>query len=148
MVPSFFVVHTYYWGDRHRDIFLGQARAERIDPLHSALKRYIPFTNHNDTAVTPMDPLLFVWSAVNRLTGSGQTLGPDQAIPVLDALKSVTIWGAYQFHEERSKGSLEPSKLADMVVLDENPLETAPERLRDIGIRATIVGNRLVYGSI
>ena len=148
VVPSFFVVHTYYWGDRHRDIFLGQARAERIDPLRSALMRHIPFTNHNDTSVTPMNPLLSVWSAVNRITGSGKTLGPDQTIPVLHALKSVTIWGAYQFHEERGKGSLEPGKLADMVVLDENPLETAPERLRDIGIRATIVGNRLVYGSL
>ena len=72
VVPSFFTVHTYYWGDRHRDIFLGKARASRIDPLRSALKRGIPFTSHNDTSVTPMDPLLSVWSAVNRLTGSGK----------------------------------------------------------------------------
>ena len=104
VVPSFFTVHTYYWGDRHRDIFLGEARASRIDPLRSALKRGIPFTSHNDTAVTPMDPLLSVWSAVNRLTGSGKVLGGDQAVSVLDALKSVTIWGAYQFHEERMNG--------------------------------------------
>nr|WP_294509976.1 amidohydrolase [uncultured Bilophila sp.] len=148
VVPSFFTVHTYYWGDRHRDIFLGESRAARINPLRSALKRGIRFTSHNDTAVTPMDPLLSVWSAVNRLTGSGRVLGPNQTIPVLDALKSVTIWGAYQFHEERTKGSLEPGKLADMVVLGENPLAIAPERLRDIPILATLVGNRLVYGSL
>ena len=91
-------------------------RASRIDPLRSALKRGIPFTSHNDTSVTPMDPLLSVWSAVNRLTGSGKVLGEDQTVSVLDALKSVTIWGAYQFHEERMKGSLEPGKLADFVV--------------------------------
>ena len=60
------------------------------------LKRGIPFTSHNDTSVTPMDPLLSVWSAVNRLTGSGKVLGEDQTVSVLDALKSVTIWGAYQ----------------------------------------------------
>ena len=139
MVPSFFTVHTYYWGDRHRDIFLGKARASRIDPLRSALKRGIPFTSHNDTSVTPMDPLLSVWSAVNRITGSGKVLGEDQTVSVLDALKSVTIWGAYQFHEERMKGSLEPGK---------HPLEIAPERIRDIPILATLVGNRLVYGSL
>lgn len=57
-----------------------------------------------------MDPLLSVWSAVNRLTGSGKVLGEDQTVSVLDALKSVTIWGAYQFHEERMKGSLEPGQ--------------------------------------
>ena len=148
VIPSFFTVHTYYWGDRHRDIFLGPERAARISPLRSALKRGIRFTSHNDTAVTPMDPLLSVWSSVNRLTGSGKVLGANQTIPVLDALKSVTIWGAYQFHEERSKGSLEPGKLADMVVLGENPLEIAPERIRDIPIVATLVGNRLVYGSL
>ena len=67
---------------------------------------------------------------------------------MLDALKSITIWGAYQFHEERTKGSLEPGKLADMVVLGENPLTVAPETLKDIPITATIVGNRLVYGSL
>ena len=66
VVPSFFVVHTYFWGDRHRDIFLGPDRAKRISPLRSALKRGILFSNHNDTFVTPIDPLLSVWSAVNR----------------------------------------------------------------------------------
>ena len=82
------------------------------------------------------------------VAGSGKVLGEDQTVSVLDALKSVTIWGAYQFHEERMKGSLEPGKLADMVILGENPLEIAPERIRDIPILATLVGNRLVYGSL
>ena len=103
VVPSFFVTHTYFWGDRHRDIFLGDYRASRISPLRSALKRNIAFTLHNDTMVTPIDPLMSVWSAVNRLTSSGKVLGPAQRIDVLDALKAITIWGAYQFHEEHYK---------------------------------------------
>ena len=146
--PSFFVVHTYFWGDRHRDIFLGEDRARRISPLASALRRHIRFTNHNDTAVTPIDPLLSVWSAVNRLTSSGKVLGPDQRIPVVEALRSVTSWGAWQFHEERERGSLEPGKHADMTVLAENPLAVPPERLKDIAVTATIVENEIVFGAL
>ena len=148
IVPSFFVVHTYYWGDRHRDIFLGPDRAPRINPLRSALKRRIIFTNHNDTSVTPIDPLLSVWSAVTRITSSGKVLGEDQTISVQDALRSVTIWGAYQFHEEHYKGSLEPGKLADMVILSENPLTIDSKYIRDIPILSTIVGNQVVFGDL
>jgi len=148
VIPSFFVVHTYYWGDRHHDIFLGPFRAKRINPLQSALKRDIKFTIHNDTFVTPIDPLLSVWSAVNRLTSSGKVLGEDQRINVLDALKSITIWSAYQFNEEKIKGSLEPGKYADMVVLEENPLDVHPEHIRDINILATLINNQIVYGGL
>ena len=148
VVPSFFVVHTYFWGDRHRDIFLGPDRAKRISPLRSALKRGILFSNHNDTFVTPIDPLLSVWSAVNRITSSGQVLGEEYTISVMDALRSVTSWAAYQACEETSKGSLEPGKLADMVVLGDNPLAVDKKAIRDIPVLATIVGNELVYGSL
>ena len=148
VVPSFFVVHTYFWGDRHYEMFLGQDRAERISPLRSALKRGIPFSNHNDTFVTPIDPLLSVWSAVNRRTSGGRILGENQTIPVMDALRSVTSWAAYQACEERIKGSLEPGKLADFVVLEANPLTVAKETIKDIGIAATIVGDETVYGSL
>ncbi len=146
VIPSFFVVHTYYWGDRHAGIFLGPERAARISPLASALRAGIPFTNHNDTAVTPIDPLLSVWSAVNRITSCGQVLGPQQRIPVWDALCSITIWGAVQFHEEKIKGSLEPGKLADMTILAENPLSVPSEHIRDIQVSGVIVANDLVYG--
>lgn len=148
VVPSFFVAHTYYWGDRHRDIFLGPSRAQRINPLYSSLQRDIKFTTHNDTYVTPIDPLLSVWSSVNRLTGSGKILGEDQRIDVVNALRSITTWAAYQFNEERIKGSLEPGKEADLVVLEENPLTVKPERIRDIAVRATLINNRLVYGEL
>ena len=148
VVPSFFVVHTYFWGDRHYEMFLGQDRAERISPLRSALKRGIPFSNHNDTFVTPIDPLLSVWSAVNRRTSGGRILGENQTIPVMDALRSVTSGAAYQACEERIKGSLEPGKLADFVILEANPLTVAKETIKDIGISATIVGDEVVYGSL
>ncbi|MBO4318786.1 MAG: amidohydrolase [Mailhella sp.] len=148
VIASFFVLHTYYWGDRHRDIFLGEARASRIDPLNSALKRGITFTLHNDTMVTPIDALLSVWSAVTRQTAHGNVLGPGQCISVEDALRAVTIWGAVQHHEESIKGSLEPGKFADMVILDQDPTRIDPSTIRRIPIAATIVGGRLVYGSL
>lgn len=145
---SFFVVHTWYWGDRHWEIFLGEDRARRIDPLRSALSRRIPFSLHNDTFVTPIDPLLSVWSAVTRKSAGGRTLGAEQAISTLAALRAVTIDAAWLAHEETLKGSIEPGKLADFVILEKNPLAVPAEELRHIGIVATIVGGKTVFGDI
>jgi len=143
--PSFFVGHVYYWGDRHRDIFLGPERGARISPLRSAERRGLRFTVHNDTPVTPVDPLLLVWTAVNRVTRDGKVLGADQRIAVLDALRTVTSDAAWQNFEERTKGSIEPGKLADFVILAENPLTVEPMRLKDLAVLETIVGGRSVY---
>jgi predicted amidohydrolase YtcJ len=143
--PSFFVGHVFYWGDRHRDVFLGPERAARISPLRSARDRGLRFSVHSDTPVTPVDPLLLVWAAVNRTTREGKVLGPDERIPVVDALRAVTSDAAWQSFEEQRKGSLEPGKLADFAVLAENPLTVSPERLKDIAIEETIVGGRSVW---
>lgn len=147
VTPSFFVAHVYYWGDRHRDIFLGPERAARISPLASARRRGIRFTLHNDSPASPVNPLLLVWCAVNRLTYGGKVLGPEQRIPVIAALRAVTSDAAWQNFEENTKGSIEPGKLADLVVLDENPLSVPPTHLKDINISMTIVGGKTVYES-
>jgi predicted amidohydrolase YtcJ len=99
VTPSYFNGHVYYWGDRHRDIFLGPERAARISPLRSSLDRGIRFTLHNDTPVTPVDPMLLVWAAVNRMTRNGQVLGPAERINVEQALRAVTIDAAWQNFE-------------------------------------------------
>jgi hypothetical protein len=147
ITPSFFVGHVYYWGDRHRDIFLGPDRGSRISPLKSALDRGIRFTVHDDTPVTPVSPLMLVWDAVNRLTSSGKVLGPDQRIPVVAALRAVTSDAAWQNFEEDRKGTIEPGKLADFVVLSENPLTIDPVKIRDIRVLETIVGGKTIYRS-
>ena len=146
ITPSFFVGHVYYWGDRHRDIFLGPERAVRISPLASALRHHLHITVHNDTPVTPVNPLLLVWAAVNRVTSSGQVLGIAEAIPVMDALRSITSEAAWQNFEEKDRGSIEPGKLADFVILDRNPLTVSPMEIRDVRVMETIIGGERVFG--
>ncbi len=145
VTPSFFVGHVYYWGDRHRDLFLGSERARRISPLESARRRGIRFTLHDDTPVTPVNPLMLVWGAVNRLTRDGKVLGPEQRIGVLDALRAVTSDAAWQNFEEARKGSIEAGKLADFAILSSNPLTTPAEKLREIEVIETIIGGTTRY---
>jgi Predicted metal-dependent hydrolase with the TIM-barrel fold len=79
-----------------------------------------------------------VYAAINRTTRSGMILGPDERIEVIDALKAITINAAYQYQEEKSKGSLKEGKLADLVILNKNPLKIDPQKIRDIKILETI----------
>ncbi len=145
LIPSFFNLHTYYWGDRHWDIFMGPARASRMSPVASAVERGLVYTLHADTPVVPMEPMRVVWSAVNRISSGGRVIGEAQRISVLEALKGITLYAAYQSFEENEKGTIETGKLADLVVLDRNPLEAPPLDLDDIGVLRTIVGGRTVF---
>jgi predicted amidohydrolase YtcJ len=144
VIPSFFSLHTYYWGDRHREIFMGPERAARMSPARSAQERGLPFTIHTDCPVTPMEPLRLVWAAVNRRSSSGASIGEEERIDPMRALRAITIDAAHQHFEEREKGSLEPGKLADLVILDRSPLED-PEHIDRIRVTETIVGGRTVY---
>jgi predicted amidohydrolase YtcJ len=145
VMASFFAVHTYYWGDRHERLFLGPGRAHRIDPLASALGREIHFALHSDCPVTPVAPLMSVWSAVNRITREGRVIGPEQRIAVRDALRAFTLDAAYLAFEDGLKGSLVPGKLADFVVLDRDPLAVSPEEIRDIAVAQTVVGGEVIH---
>jgi predicted amidohydrolase YtcJ len=145
MSPTFFPGHVYYWGDRHRDIFLGPERAARVNPLRSALDRGIAFTGHHDAPVTPADMLVPIWAAVNRVTASGEVLGPEQRISVIEAIRASTINGAYQLFEEDAKGSIEVGKLADLVVLSEDPLKVDPMTIKDIQVLETIKEGRTIF---
>jgi predicted amidohydrolase YtcJ len=145
MLPSFFPGHVYYWGDRHRDIFLGQKRASRISPAASAIRRGLRFTLHHDAPVVPEDMLHIVWCAVNRLTRSGKLLGADQRIDVRDALKAITIHAAWQYFEENRKGTIEPGKLADFVILSDNPLTVDSMKIKELRVVETIKEGVTIY---
>lgn len=145
MIASFFLDHVYYWGDYHYESVLGPERASRISPLKSALNHGISFTLHQDSPVVPPDVIASIHHAVNRQTRSGKILGEEQRISVKEALRAVTMCGAYQIFEEGRKGSITPGKVADLVVLDRNPLEVPVEELKDIKVLQTIKAGEVVF---
>ncbi len=141
---SFFVAHVYHWGDVHLRNF-GEDRAAHISPTHSALDSGVLFTFHQDAPVIEPDMLETVWCAVNRQTKNGVHLGPDEQISTLDALRAITVNGAYQYFQEDVKGSIAPGKRADFVVLDADPLETENSKLKDIRILKTYKNGECIY---
>ncbi len=143
-ILSFFPSHIYYWGETHVKN-LGIERAERLSSLKSALNEGLIYTMHQDTPV--LSPNLFkaMQSAILRKTKSGRLLGDKERLTALEALQAVTINAAYQYGEEHIKGSLREGKLADLVILNENPLETDPEKLDKIKVEATIKEGRYIY---
>jgi predicted amidohydrolase YtcJ len=145
IIPSFFAMHTFYWGDWHRDETLGKERAYRISPGVSTLKRDMIFTQHHDAPVAFPDALRVLHATVNRVSRTGDIIGPDQRVPVYIALKSITAWAAYQAFEEDQKGSLKAGKLADFVILDKNPMKVAPMDLTSLKVMATIKEGKTVY---
>lgn len=147
VVPSYFVNHVYYWGDRHAAMFLGPERARRIDPLARSLKEGLIFTLHSDLPVTQVDPLFSMHCAVNRITRQGEVLGPEERISPLAALKAYTSYAASCSFEEDLKGSIEAGKLADFAVLSDNPLTVSPEAIKDIQVEATVAGGQVVFGN-
>lgn len=145
MMPSFFHDHVFYWGDFHYSSVFGPERGSRISPLYSAQRREIPFTLHNDPPVTPINPIFNIHIAVNRRTRGGMVLGPEYTVDVMEAIRAVTIYGAYQYFDENIKGSLEVGKMADLVILDKNPLSVPKDKIKDITVLETIKEGITIY---
>ena len=144
MVPSFFTNHSYFWGDVHVKN-LGKKRADFLSPIATADKMGLKYTNHSDDTVTPVDPLFSVWSAVNRTSRSGKVIGKNERATPYQALKAITSNPAYEYFEEDSKGTLTPGKLANLVILDANPLTVEANKLKDIKVIKTIKEGKTIY---
>lgn len=142
LCANIFANHIFYWGDQHRDITLGPERAAGMDACATALRNGIPMSIHSDAPITPMGHLHTMWCAVNRHTATGQVLGADERISAPEALAAATIGGAYQLGLDHLVGSIEPGKLADFAVLDDDPLDVEPEALKDIAVAGTMLGGR------
>lgn len=144
MMPSFFVAHVYHWGDTHLKN-LGPERAAKISPARSALQEGLPVTFHQDSPVIEPDMLETVWCAAVRRTREGVFLGKEERITVEEALRAVTAEAAYQYGEEHLKGTIEAGKVADLIVLDKDPLAMEPDEVRNIRVCATFKDGRVVF---
>lgn len=147
IIPSMFGMHCFYWGDWHRDSVLGAARAERISPARSAMRRGMIFSQHHDAPVAMPSAIRILSSVVTRRTRSGDILGAEQCIPVDAAIKSITLWAAYQHYEEANRGSIEVGKLADFVVLDKNPHSIPIVELANLKVLQTIKEGKTIYAA-
>lgn len=144
MIPSIFVAHVNYWGDIHLENF-GPERGSRVSPVRSALDRGLIYNFHTDTPVVHPDIFHTIWTAVNRITRNGVPCGPEQRIDVYDALKGVTINAAYAYYEEDRKGSIKQGKVADLIIVDNNPLTVDSMEIKDIQVLATFKDGLLLY---
>lgn len=144
MVPSFFTNHAFFWGDVHvRN--LGKERAWFLSPLKTAINKQIIFTNHTDFGVTPINQLFLLWTAVARQSRSDQVIGPAERVSVMEGLRAITINGAYQYGEEKEKGSIEQGKKADLVILSDNPLKIEVSKIKDLTVLETIKEGKTIY---
>ncbi|NGF58041.1 amidohydrolase [Parapedobacter sp. SGR-10] len=144
LIPSFFTNHAYFWGDVHTEN-LGVKRAHFLSPLRAAKEKGVIFTNHTDFGVTPINQLFLLWTSVARESRSGQIIGADQRVSPEEGLRAITWNGAYQYSEENVKGSLEPGKLADMVVLSGDPTKVPVHKIKDIVVLETIKEGKTIF---
>jgi predicted amidohydrolase YtcJ len=144
-VPSFLTGSLPVAGDAIIGLW-GTERADRSAAARTMIRAGIPFTLSHDAPVTPRpDVMYIVDAAVNHLTSSGKLVAPDERISPYDALRAVTAMAAYQIKEEKSKGTLEKGKLADLVVLEKNPMKVEPTSIKSIRVMETIKEGKTVY---
>ncbi|MDD4178961.1 MAG: amidohydrolase [Candidatus Margulisbacteria bacterium] len=135
--------YIYVLADKYSEVGLGPERAQTMVRCNSVLKNNIPLSLHSDTPMAPASPLTLAWAAVNRLTMSGKVAGPEEKISAKEALKTITINAAYVLQQEKEIGSIVPGKLADLTVLEDDPLAVAPEKLKEIAVWGNIFEGKI-----
>ncbi|WP_366556625.1 amidohydrolase [Aquibaculum sediminis] len=143
--PSLFPMHTFYWGDWHRDHTVGPINADNISPTGWVRQRGMMFGSHHDAPVAFPDSMRILSATVTRRTRSGDILGPAQRVSVMEALKALTIWPAWQHFEEDRKGTIETGKIADFVILSDDPTAVDPETLAELEVAVTIKDGAVIY---
>ncbi|MEZ7917274.1 MAG: amidohydrolase [Patiriisocius sp.] len=144
IIASLFPLHTFYWGDWHKEL-IGDSLGNKISPTRTALNKGLKITIHTDAPVALPNLMRVIWTATNRVSRSGSIIGENERLTPYEALKCITQWSAYQHFEEESKGTLALGKLADLVILDLNPLKVDKEKIKDIIVLETIKEGFSVY---
>ena len=102
VIASLFPMHTFYWGDWHKQI-IGADLGNRISPIRTALNKGLKVTSHTDAPVALPNLMMILWTTVNRVSRSGAVIGEGERLSPYEALKAITIWGPYQdFQEDHS----------------------------------------------
>ena len=138
-----FCTYVYHHGEKMR--FYGEERLEWMFAQRSFIDYGIISTGATDYPPGPFEPLMGIQSCVTRTDSTGRVWGPSQKVSVEEALRIYTINGAYASFEENVKGSIEAGKLADLVVLGEDPVSVDPMTIKDIPVLQTVVGGQTVY---
>jgi len=144
-VPTPFSTYVYYHGEKMREY--GAERLDSMFALRSFLDAGVRATQASDYPPGPFEPMMALQSEVTRTDMGGNLWGPRQRITVEEAIRVGTLNGAYASFEEHLKGSIEPGKLADLVVLGRDPLREPPSSLIKIPVERTMVGGKWVYES-
>jgi len=139
-----FCTYIYYHGDKMR--FYGEKRVSMMFAQRSFLDNGITSTGSTDYSPGPYQPLLGIQSMVTRTDMNGNVWGANQRVSVEEAIRIYTLHGAYASFEEDIKGSIAQGKLADFVVLEDDPIIVDPGEIKDIPIQYTVVGGRIVFG--
>jgi len=142
--PSFYTLHTYYFYEAHLNN-RGFEEAQYISPMRDAIDIGMKPTNHTDFVVAPLDQMMMLWSAVNRISRAGAKAGTGLSVSPYEGLQAMTINVAMQYDEADSKGSLKEGKRADLVILDKNPLKVDPMQIKDIKVEETIKDGKIIY---
>lgn len=144
VIPALFSNHAFFWGDVHVQN-LGLERASFLSPLKSATKKGLLPTNHTDYGVTPLNQLFLLWTSVVRESRSGKVIGPNERLTPIEGLRAITINGAHEYFEEKTKGSIEKGKLADFVILSDDITTINPEKIKDVTVLETIKEGKTIY---
>ena len=140
---NLFANHLYYWGEEHYGKTVGPERAERMNSCKTALNNNVPLAIHSDAPVTPLGPLFTAWCAINRQTISGRILGESERISIDQALRAITLGAAYTLKLDSEIGSIEVGKKADFAVLEDDPYDVSPEKIKDIKVWGTVQNGRI-----
>jgi predicted amidohydrolase YtcJ len=143
--PSFHIHHILYYGDALEDSIIGSLMVQQTLPVKAAFEHGLRPTLHADTPMFPAKPFRLMQTAMNRETSSGRKFNVGQGIDIRQAMRAMTINGAYQLRIEKNTGSLENGKWADLQILDRNPYVTPVQELDRLQVQAVYVAGRLKY---
>ena len=148
MVPSFLINHVHYWGHVMRDQVFGPEKVQLLDRCRSVQDAGMNWVMHTDAPVSPLGSLHKIRVAVARdLWKEPDTiLAPDERVSVESAIRAITSSAAWACHSEHEIGSLEPGKLADLVILEDDPRQVEPTAISDIGVSETWMDGERVFG--